>query len=55
MALKRDPGKKRLTVDLPADIYREFKIYCVRKDTKMADEMRKMIKALLKRKVKQWH
>ena len=45
--LKRDPSKKRLTVDLPVETYRALKVHCARNDTNMADRLRELIGGLL--------
>lgn len=34
------PALKRLTIDLPADLHQRFKLSCVRRGTKMVDEIR---------------
>lgn len=39
---------KRLTIDLPESIHQEFKIYCTRKNLRMADVVREMVHTLCK-------
>lgn len=34
---------KRLTVDIPASLHREIKAACAMRDTKIADEVRKIL------------
>ena len=37
------PNKARLTVDLPRETHRRFKVACAMADTKMNDEIRRFI------------
>ena len=52
MPLKRNSEMRRLTVDLPKDVYRDLKVYCALNDTNMAEEARKLIAAFVKRKAR---
>jgi hypothetical protein len=43
---KEDKNKdkvKRLTVDIPEELHRKFKVYCIEKGVNMADVIREMI------------
>lgn len=44
-----DPKPKRLTVNLPPDLHRAFKLYCTEKDVEMSSVILDYVKRCVKR------